>query len=58
MKGLLIAITLFAVIFVVAALIETYSNDQTIADTAETIKDGVGILDCMLIFWFFCCVIC
>ena len=58
MKGLLIAIILFAVIFVIAVLIEKYSNDKALAETAETIKDGVGILDCMLIFWFLYCVIC
>lgn len=58
MKGLLIAIILLAVIFVIAALLEKYSNDKALVETAELVKDGVGILDCMLIFWFIYCVIC
>lgn len=58
MKGLLIAIILLAVIFAIAALIEKYSKDLALVETAELVKDAVGILDCMLIFWFVYCVIC
>ena len=58
MKGLLIAIILLAVIFAIAAIIEKYSKDTALVETAELVKDAVGILDCMLIFWFVYCVIC
>lgn len=58
MKGLLIAIILLAVIFAIAAIIEKYSKDPALVETAELVKDAVGILDCMLIFWFIYCVIC
>ena len=58
MKGLLIAIILLAIIFAISALLEKYSNDKALAETAELVKDAVGILDCMLIFWFIYCVIC
>ena len=58
MKGLLIAIILLAVIFAIAALIEKYSKDPALVETAELVKDAVGILYCMLIFWLLYCVIC
>lgn len=58
MQGILIAILTFSILFAIAALIEKYSNDQALVDTAEFVKDSVGILDCMLIFWFIYCIIC